>query len=251
MDNTKTLIDDDLKTKSIFKIINDELVKDAIINIKDKKLIIGVVAVFAVSACVAFTVFHNKKSTVNNNDLDSVMVHTSDVNAPKTNEFKIQLSDISSQLSSIEGSLSNKHAYVDLDKVRKSVVGLQTQVKSLADHSNELITQQIKSSTSQLQTELVSIKKQLAVLTAKKSHHKMLNSSALPFSVMSIDNIQESNVVTINYGHRFIPLDVGDNIAGWELSSASSVNQKAQFRNSKNEYVFIGMNQLSHEFKDS
>jgi len=162
-----------------------------------------------------------------------------------SNILSEQLTDISAKLGSVEQKISGGHAYVNLDQVRMKLSDLHAEVTSLAAQSNQLITRQIRASTDQLQSELVTIKKELALMSNKKLHHHQLSASSLPFKVVSIDNIQQSEVVTINYVHRIVPLEIGDALAGWTLISASNVDQKAQFRNQNDNYVSLNLNQIS------
>lgn len=165
------------------------------------------------------------------------------------NPIHDQLNDISAKLANIEQNLSSKHAYVDLGQVRQSIESLQSQVNQLATHSNKIITEEIKESTEQLKGQLTTIKKELQVITNAKVHHKILKASSLPFTVLSIDNIQQSEVVTVNVDHKVVPLDIGDSIAGWTLATASNVNQKAEFKNVNDDYVRVNLNAISQSSK--
>lgn len=201
-------------------------------------IVIGSVAAFAASGGNS-----GSKDTLAKTDA-SLNTQYVKSQAPQ-NPIHEQLDDISEKLANIEQNLSEKSAYVDLDQVKHSLVSLQTQVNQLADHSNQIITQEIKLSTEQLEGQLATIKKELQVITSTKRHHKMLRPSNLPFHVLSIDNIQQSEVVTVDFDHKIVPIDIGDSIAGWTLATASNVDQKAEFKNANDDYVLINLNSIS------
>ena len=216
-------------------------------------------ACIACAALIVFIIFillilalsghhHEKVSPIQAKPI--IMNEHSQVKA-SDNPIHDELDDISAKLANIEQKLGQRHAYVNLDEVRKSLGSLNAQVGNLANHSNQIVTAQIKSSTKQLQGQLSTIKQELAVITAKKTHHKMMNVSALPFKVMSIDNIQQHEVVTIRYANRILPIDIGDSIANWALVSANTVDQKAQFRTTNNNYVLVDLNELNEGNKEN
>ncbi len=204
--------------------------------------------VFIIIAVMAVMLSHGKSNKATTTDAGSYQFSgyaTTKPGEPGSNILSEQLTNISAKLGRVEQKISGGHAYVNLDQVRTELSTLHAEVTELAAQSNQLITKQIKSSTEQLQSQLVMIKKELALMSDKKMHHHELSASSLPFTVVSIDNIQQSEVVTINYAHRIIPLEIGDALAGWTLISASNIDQKAQFRNQNDNDVSLNLNQIS------
>jgi|688.fasta_scaffold571031_2 hypothetical protein len=157
------------------------------------------------------------------------------------NPIREELGDISAKLANIEEALSQNQSAGDLSAVRQSLSSLETEIKHVADHSNEVLSQEIQASTSVLQGELSEIKQEMQTLQDEKAHHKQVDPSNLPFAVQSIDNIQEMEVVTVQFDHTFSPLDVGDTLAGWSLVSANTTKQQAEFKNDHENYVLIDL----------
>lgn len=155
-----------------------------------------------------------------------------------------EFDDIAEKLAHIEASLSKDHTIVNVDQVRSDIANLATQVNQATARANAEISEQIKASTAALEQKLGQVNSQLVKLNRHSAHHRFLMVSSLPFKVMSIDNIQEADVVSVDYGHHVVPVDVGESIAGWTLVSANSAQQKAQFRNAHHEYVAINLNTL-------
>ena len=157
------------------------------------------------------------------------------------NPIREELGDIAAKLANIEETLSQNQSAGDLSAVRQSLSSLETEINHVADHSNEVLSQEIQSSTVALQGELSEIKKEMQTLHDEKAHHKQVDPSNLPFTVQSIDNIQEMEVVTVQFDHTFSPLDVGDTLAGWTLVSANTTQQQAEFKNNHENYVLIDL----------
>ncbi|PCI35422.1 MAG: hypothetical protein COB50_05435 [Thiotrichales bacterium] len=230
-----------LKTKLVEYISNTYAkLKPLVLQHKKVSLLVGS-SCSVIMVILLFAGFHsashNTRSSVINGDnqVKEVTIR---------NPIHYQLNDISIKLNNINKNLSKSHAYVNLDKTRNSLVALQTTINKLASSSNAMVKHQIQASTNKLQGQLHNINQQLAILNTKKSHHKSLKAESLPFSAMSIDNIQQINVVTIDYGHRIFPIEVGDAIAGWQLVKASSQAQVAEFRDKHDNYVVINLREI-------
>ncbi len=108
--------------------------------------------------------------------------------------------------------------------------------------ASQQASQQQQNQLAQLHQQVAALQQSVALLTAKQHPHQQLTPDHLPFQVTAIDNIQESNVVTLRYDHQLLPLDVGDTLAGWTLLSANSTNQSAQFQRGES-YVAIHLDQ--------
>ncbi len=91
------------------------------------------------------------------------------------------------------------------------------------------------------------LKQRLAATPA--SHH--VSAARLPFTVVSIDNIQQADVVTVSYSRRILPLEVGELLAGWRLSSANSANMTAEFTDNHHDVATIALNQADTSQQES
>lgn len=154
--------------------------------------------------------------------------------------LKLRLQDISDQLSTVL-TLLNQSNGAD---ARRKIAVLMDQMKTLSSESNQLMTRQIQESTASLQKQLKVIQHQLDQLKEAQKHIKYLKVSDLPFHVISIDNIQQNNVVTIDYNKTTFPIEIGSYVAGWKLIAADFVDQKAEFINSKEQHVVVDLNRM-------
>ena len=159
---------------------------------------------------------------------------------PAGDYLQQRLQDISDQLATIRLRLDQTNS----DALSQQVNGIIDQMKDLSSTSNQLITDQIQSSTATLQKQLQSIHTVLVKLQKEEEHVKYLKPSDLPFKVVSIDNIQQNNVVTIDYNDTTFPIEAGSYVAIWKLISADFVAQKAEFVNSKKQHVVVDLNRL-------
>lgn len=164
--------------------------------------------------------------------------------APK-NTMQDQLNDISAKLANIESSLSNKDAYVDIDSIKSTVASLITQINQITQKDDKAIATQITQSSDQLNTQLKTINSTLSQIKQQNVHHTVIPASNLPFQVVSIDNIQENDIVTINYENHIAPLEINESLAGWRLIKANTDDQKATFENKAKNYVKIDLNNAS------
>ena len=210
------------------------------INWKKIGLMGGAVVVVVVVAAVFMSHHHRK---VVQHRAKVAQHHANKVGIPKAvMPQNTQLSTISSQLDALAHQLSNNQAYVNLDKVQQSLAQLQHQLQNMTASSNAEITKQIHHSTAQLQKQLTGVKHTMERLM-QKQHHRQLAPSNLPFKVISIDTIQQANVVTVSFDHRFLPLDIGDSLSGWQLMKAKADAMTAEFKNDHQQYVTVDLRQ--------
>jgi seryl-tRNA synthetase len=160
------------------------------------------------------------------------------------NNFNESLEDISAKLANLETKLASGGAVVNLDSLRKEVQQIQKQSDQLVHRSNELIKKEIESSNQVLVEKLESISGELKKLQDEKKQTTFLKSRDLPFKVISVDNIQQHNIVTVSYDHTVFPMDVGDYLAEWKLISADFVQQKAEFSNKRDQHIVIDLNRI-------
>lgn len=153
-----------------------------------------------------------------------------------------QFDALSMTLSHIERTLSEKRSVVNVESLRKELARARGQATALAKQSNQLITQAIAKSTAQLNTRLETITQQLKMLQEKGKKIVFVHPSTLPFKVISINNIQQNDIVTIRYNHTTWPLNIGDYLAGWRLIHADFSAQRAEFVNQQKQHVMISLN---------
>ena len=166
--------------------------------------------------------------------------------AQTTNSYFLgkQLEDIAIKLAKIQTELAKNTGVLDLDPIKEQIKQLVAQTQDLSDKSSGIISKQIQDNTEQLKIELNIIKAKLTMLQQEKQKIAYLKPVDLPFTVVSLDNIQQNNVVTVNYDYQTIPINIGDYLAGWKLINADFADQKAEFINQKNQHIIVDLNHL-------
>ena len=152
-----------------------------------------------------------------------------------------QLNELSTQLKAINTKL-NQNVVVDLNPIKEQISALTQRANKLSDQSNQYIAAAIREQTSVLTH---AMQKQLDEMNPHNPKNQQLTAKDLPFQIMAIDNIQGNNIVTVRYDYQTTPLNKGDRIAGWELVEVNFSNQMVQFKNNKNQYVNIDLNQVA------
>lgn len=227
----------DCKLKDLSKVL--EKLK-RLKKLKNKKVLISAVLGLILVVFIIFLFFHESKK---HKTADKAKV------TQTTNSYFLgkQLNDIAVKLAKIQTDLAKNTGVLDLDPIKEQIKQLTTQTQELSDKSSKLISKQIHDSTEQLKTELNIIKAKLTMLQQEKQKIAYLKPADLPFSIVSLDNIQQNNVVTVSYDYKTIPLNIGDYLAGWKLINADFANQKAEFinqKNQKNQHVIVDLNHL-------
>lgn len=212
------------------------------INSNKKLALLIVVLIALVNAPIVLILLHAEHKEIRTNTEltlnkpKSTVLHNSAISS--------QLNDISEKLANVETNLTKNKSYISVDQIRSELSQLVAQVDSVSRNSDKLISEQISKSTQKLQSQMQQIKQELTNLEEKKKHKKLISASNLPFQVMSIDNIEQSDVVTIHYDHHVSPLEVGDSLAGWKLVNTNFNNQTAEFKHN-NQYAQIDLNQTN------
>lgn len=192
--------------------------------------LIAVIGITLVSICISKS---NKQQHQSAPPVSSEML--------AKNYITKHLQNISGQLVALERHLDRK----DLDNrtvIKHKLAELASQTRQLSARSEKTIEQQVSSATLPLRKQLTKINEQLFYLQKQQKHIKYLAVHALPFKVVSIDNIQQNNVVTINYNHTVFALEVDSYLAGWKLIEADFASQKCQFVNGKQQHVAVDLN---------
>lgn len=187
---------------------------------------------------VSVIVFENASSKVN------IPKSKISVSVP-TNNFSESLEDITKKLANLEEKLSSDGAVVNVQSIQSDIKSIQKKSEQLSEGSNEFIKAQIKKSNEELSAKIDGLSKELASLKAEKKQTKFLNVEDLPYQVISVDNIQQQNIVTVSYDNSVFPMDIGDYLASWKLISADFVSQKAEFVNKKNQHIVVDLNRIT------
>lgn len=214
--------------------------KEVIIAHKKVSLIVGIIVAFLLLGAIVVITFSSD---------DNKFTSSSSPKAASSRHGEVRdvlnqrLQDISDQLTTIRSHLSS-NGTVSLDSINQQLLASENDLKQLSTDSNKIITDEIASSTSQLQQELVRVNAQIKKLEDLEHHARFLNPSDLPFQVIAIDNIQQNEVVTINYNHASFPIEIGSYVASWKLIAADFVSQKAEFINAKKQHVVVDLNRI-------
>jgi len=127
-------------------------------------------------------------------------------------EFKDTLSNISNNMSALQKSVDHSAKTSDVDKITAQIT---------------VITQSVG---------------ELKKLVAESGNGKeYLDVKNLPFKVISVDVISEQPFVSIDYQNHITPMGIGDTVAGWEIVSADYDNAAAEFKNNKDQYVKVNL----------
>ncbi len=159
----------------------------------------------------------------------------------QTQHLSSELSDISVKISDVQKQLQSGDNQ-DIEEVKKTLLSLSSQVKTIADDSNTIIEKAIEVNTTKLQQQLGSIQTQLVEIKDHKNKINIVDPDQLGFKVVDIFNMDHEDIVSIHYGAHTVPLIEGETIAGWSLVSASFATQRAEFMNEKNQHVIINLN---------
>lgn len=164
---------------------------------------------------------------------------------PKTMSVPVvnDSSRVMQKLSDIEGQLSRHSAYLNVDSLRAAIGELKDELNSRAGQTDASLSAQLARSTDSINARMNVIQQQLTALKARRIHHRVLTSAALPFTVMSIDTVQDAVMMTVSAHHRLFPLSVGDSLSGWTLTAADSAGQTATFRQADGATVTVRLNQ--------
>lgn len=154
-----------------------------------------------------------------------------------------EFNSLNERLSTIQNQLSQPVEQLDLSPVTQNLRQLGEFIQKLQNKDTHQLGDLFT-------TEQVAIKQQLAGITdllrhldEKKQPVKMLPASQLPFSVLSIDSIQEISVASVTYHYKTQALEKGDSLAGWTVFEIDFAKQTIEFENAEKAHVLIHLNQ--------
>lgn len=128
---------------------------------------------------------------------------------------------------------------INLKEISAQMELLSNHLVELREADNQLLAEKINDTQKVLGQELHSIKKVVTHLDSQKSPIKYLPVKILPFSIVSIDSIQQTPVASVAYDYKTIPLEKGDALAGWKVVAVDYGKQRLELENSKAERVLV------------
>lgn len=160
-----------------------------------------------------------------------------------------QLHDITLQLAHIEQLLTTSTAGAGAN-TKAGSVALSPHALSQLEHN---LSQQMQQALAPIQAELTAQHRTLLALQQqlKTAHQQpkalpVVSASTLPFTLLSLDNIEQHTLATIRYDNQTTAIGVGEAVAGWKLVEADTTNQTAIFASQKGKVV-VNLNTFTHQ----
>lgn len=150
-----------------------------------------------------------------------------------------RLNELQSQLKSLGETVNKPLPEVNFDAITQQIAQLSSRLDKLREADSKQLTETLSYTQNTLGQELHSIKEVVTHLDDKKSPVKYVPIKSLPFSVVSIDSIQQVPVASIAYDYKTIPLEKGDALAGWKVVSVDYGKQRLELENARAERVLI------------
>lgn len=157
-----------------------------------------------------------------------------------------RLNDIQAQIVTLQHSIKSPAENIDLDSIQQTLNRLTTQLDELKPNDTEQLNQLVMNSQSQLTSKLEAMQTVIASLDQKQHPVKYLSPTALPFKVISIDNIQQVSVASVEYDFKTIPLEQRDALAGWTVLSINFAQQSIELENGNKEHVIVALENGEH-----
>ncbi len=151
-----------------------------------------------------------------------------------------QLSDINNQLQQLTSSPQNSQSFkIALTSISNDLSSIQKSVNELAKTSDvQKVSSQLASMQNDVDAQMLDLKKAVASSNDSKQY---LDAKVLPFHVISIDVISQQPFVSIDYASHITPLAVGDTVAGWKIAAADYDAAQVEFKNAHDQYVKISL----------
>jgi hypothetical protein len=164
---------------------------------------------------------------------------------PKANHEPTQinerLNEIQSQLGNLQQAVKSPAEKIDLSTIDQDFNRLETLINNLKSKEEGQLNQLVVESRTQLSNKLDATHTAIDSLDKKQHPIKYLPASALPFTVISIDSIQQVSVASVTYDFKTIPLEKSDALAGWTVLSVDFGKQKIELENATKERVVVKM----------
>lgn len=152
-----------------------------------------------------------------------------------------RLNEIQSQLGNLQKAPAEK---IDLSTINQDFNRLETLINNLKSKDEGQLNQLVVESRTQLSNKLDAMHTAIDSLDKKQHPIKYLPVSALPFTVISIDSIQQVSVASVTYDFKTIPLEKSDALAGWTVLSVDFGKQKIELENASKERVVVAMEEV-------
>ena len=199
--------------------------------------------IFLGSALViaGMTSHHSRKEkSVVEHDIKTI--ETPIIEQKEDTALKRKLTEIEEKLARIQSKVSKpSEPTINLAPISSEINALGNKVSMASKESTDELKASFEDKNKVLQAQLKGLQDDIKALKKAQNTIKQLPVSALPFKVLSVDSIQQENVVSLYYHYKTIPIESGDELAGWKLVSASYGSQQAEFVNSDDEHVFIAL----------
>ncbi|HAU1838712.1 TPA: hypothetical protein RJX18_000208 [Legionella pneumophila] len=154
------------------------------------------------------------------------------------------LSDLEQKLTTIESQINKSIQQPDLSPITDHIKQLGDFIQQMQNKDDHQLGDLFSTEQADIKSQLDGIQELLKHLDSQKQPVKMLTASALPFTVLSIDSIQEISVASVAYDYKTQALEKGDSLAGWKILEIDFAKQTIEFENSEKVHVLI---HLTHQ----
>ena len=155
-----------------------------------------------------------------------------------------RLNEFQTQLKTLEETAHKPVPEVNLNGITQQIAELSNRLEQLREADSKKLHDTLTDTQNALGQELHSIKEVVTHLDDKKSPLKYVPLKSLPFSVVSIDSIQQVPVASVLYDYKTIPLEKGDALAGWKVVSVDYGKQRIELENAKAQRVLVTHEQI-------
>lgn len=154
-----------------------------------------------------------------------------------------EFNSLNERLSTIQNQLSQPVEQLDLSPVTQNLRQLGEFIQKLQNKDDHQLGELFTTEQVAIQKQLEDITDLLRHLDEKNQPVQMLPASQLPFSVLSIDSIQEIAVASVTYHYKTQALEKDDSLAGWTVFEIDFAKQTIEFENAEKAHVLIHLNQ--------
>jgi hypothetical protein len=187
--------------------------------------ITALLCVVSAAALLALATTHHKSIDTRDDATDKLVVSG--------------LNELHTQLKTLEETVNKPLPEVNLNAITQQIAALSTQMNQLREADSKRFTDTLTHTQNALGQELHSIKEVVTHLDDKKSPVKYLPIKSLPFTVVSIDSIQQVPVVSVAYDYKTVPLEQGDALAGWKVVRVDYGKQRLELENAQLQRVLV------------
>lgn len=150
-----------------------------------------------------------------------------------------RLNALQTQLNSVQESIKKPIPDVDLSAITEQINAVSVRIDALRDTRTDMVTQTLTQTESALSSKLDAITDAVGHLNKQDKTPVFVGLEVLPFKVVSIDSIQHVPVASIAYDFKTVPLEKGDDLAGWRVASVDYGKQSIELVNKQNEHVRV------------